>query len=138
MWIEEGMILTDLYRKPNSKVQYLLPESAHPRHCFPGIAKSLAHRVVRVCSRVEDRKKQLDELRQMLLARSYKPDMVTKVMQAAMEMDRSQTLEKVEREKLEPRVPYIVTFDPLLPAIPAILQKNWRLMLERDLRLKPV
>ena len=138
MWIEEGKIITDLYRKPNSKIQYLLPESAHPRHCFPGIAKSLAHRVVRICTRVEDREKQLGELKQMLLARSYKPDMLNKVMESAMEMDRSQALEKVQRGEHEPRVPYIVTFDPRLPAIPPILQKNWRVMLERDQRLQPV
>ena len=37
MWIDsEGLIMTDLYRKPNTKCQYLLPDSAHPRHCFPG------------------------------------------------------------------------------------------------------
>ena len=138
MWLEQGKIVTDLYRKSNSKIQYLLPESAHPRHCFPGIAKSLAHRIVRICTRVEDREKQLSELKQMLLARSYRPDMLNKVMQAAMELDRSQTLEKVQREEHEPRVPYVVTFDPRLPAIPAILQKNWRVMVERDKRLQPV
>ena len=68
----------------------------------------------------------------MLLARSYKANMLTEVMETATRMDRDQTLEKVERVKQEPRVPYIVTFDPRLPAIPAILRKNWLTMLERD------
>ena len=49
-----------------------------------------------------------------------------------------QVLDKVQRDKPEPRVPYVVTFDPRLPAIPAILQKNWKVMLERDQRLNPV
>ena len=26
MWLEEGKIETDLFRKPNSKIQYLLPD----------------------------------------------------------------------------------------------------------------
>ena len=77
MWVDaEGLIMTDLYRKPNTKCQYLLPASAHPRHCFPGIAKSLARRVVRICSRVEDRDRRLEELKQMLLGRGYKPSML--------------------------------------------------------------
>ena len=50
--------------------------------------------------------------------------MLNKVIRAAMEMDRDQTLDKVQREQPEPRVPYVVTFDPRLPGIPAILQKN--------------
>ena len=33
-----------------------LPDSAHPRHCFPGIGRSLAHRVGRMCSGEEGRK----------------------------------------------------------------------------------
>ena len=51
-------------------------DSAHPRHCFPGIAKSLAHRVVRICSKPEDRDMRLGELRDMLLDRGYKASML--------------------------------------------------------------
>ena len=94
--------------------------------------------MVRICSRVEDREKRLDELKEMLLARSYQPGMLNKVIKAAMEMDRAQTLDKVQRDQPEPRVPYVVTFDPRLPAISAVLHKNWKVMLERDQRLKPV
>ena len=94
--------------------------------------------MVRICSRVEDREKRLGELKEMLLARSYQPGMLNKVIKAAMEMDRAQTLDKVQRDQPEPRVPYVVTFDPRLPAIPAVLQRNWKVMLERDQRLKPV
>ena len=70
MWLEEGRIETDLHRKPNLKVQYLLPTSAHPRHCFPGIAKSLALLIARICSRPQDRDKRLNELRERLLGNS--------------------------------------------------------------------
>ena len=36
--------------------------------------------------------------------RSYKPGMLNKVIRAAMEMDRDQILDKVQREQPEPRV----------------------------------
>ena len=70
------------------------------------------------------KEKDVMKLRQMLLARSYKPDMLNKVMQSAMEMDRSQALEKVQRGEHEPRVPYIVPLDPRLPAIPPIFRRT--------------
>ena len=93
MWVDgEGKIQTDLYRKPNTKCQYLLPHSAHPRHCFPGITKSLAHRVVRICSRQEDREKRLVELKELFMGRGYKSSMVHEVMDMARNMDIDQAL----------------------------------------------
>jgi hypothetical protein len=47
-------------------------------------------------------------------------------------------MDKVQHDQPVPRAPDVVTYDPRLPAIPAILKKNWKLMLERDQRLKPV
>ena len=139
MWVDkEGLIMTDLYRKPNTKCQYLLPDSAHPRHCFPGIVKSLAHRVVRICSRVDDRDRRLEELKQLLLGRGYKPSMLKEVLDAAKRLDREQTLARVDRGQGEDRVRYVVTFDPRLPPIPHILGKTWRTMCDRDRRLKTV
>ena len=48
--IKNGLIITDLYRKPTDKVQYLLPTSCHPKHIFKNIPYSLALRLVRICS----------------------------------------------------------------------------------------
>ena len=78
----------------------MLPDSAHPRHCFPGIAKSLAHRVVRICSQVENRDKRLEELKDMLLGRGYKVTMLNEVMAMAKAMDRDQALNRVQRERV--------------------------------------
>ena len=35
--IKNGKIVTDLYRKPTDRVQYLLPSSCHPNHIFNNI-----------------------------------------------------------------------------------------------------
>ena len=113
----DGYIQTDLYAKPNTKCQYLLPHSAHPRHCFPGITKSLAHRVVRICSRQEDREKRLVELKELLMGRGYKSSMVHEVMDMARNMDRDQALERVNRVGEVKKVRYVMTFDPRLPPL---------------------
>ena len=58
----EGKIQTDLFKKPSTKCQYLSPESAHPRHVFANIPRSLVHRIVRICSVPGVRKVRLEEL----------------------------------------------------------------------------
>ena len=136
MWVDEdGHLQTDLFRKPNQKVQYLLPDSAHPRHCFPGIAKGLMVRVVRICSRQEDRDKRLEELKFMLRSRGYSHQLLEETLTWARGLDRNQLLKKVVRGPGEDRVRYIVTYDPRLPAIPAILSQSWHTMVRRDPRL---
>ena len=54
-----------------------------------------------------------------------------------MGLDREASLEKVERENVnQGRVRYTITYDPQLPKIPAILHKNWKVMVNSDQRLK--
>jgi hypothetical protein len=67
--IAKNKIVTDLYRKPTDKVQYLLPNSCHPSHIFKSIPYSLALRLVRICSTRDLLNKRLEELKVMLLTR---------------------------------------------------------------------
>ena len=53
-----------------------MTSSCHPNHCFTSIPKSLALRYVRICSLEEDREKWFAELKDLLVARGYKPKMV--------------------------------------------------------------
>ena len=132
----EGKIQTDLFRKPDTKCQYLSPESAHPRHVFANIPRSLVHRVVRICSVPGTRELRLGELKQLLLSRGYKAGDLNKAMEYGMGLDREETLKKVVREdKNAGRVRYTITYDPKLPHLPAILGRTWRVMVETDPRL---
>ena len=53
--IENGKIITDLYRKETDRNQYLLTSSCHPAHVTENIPFSLALRIVRICTHPEDR-----------------------------------------------------------------------------------
>ena len=92
-------------------------------------------RVVRICSRPEDRESRLQELKTRLLSRGYERGMLEMVIAWASTLDRNELLDKVVREKNEERIRYITTYDPRMPAIPAILTKSWKIMVERDPRL---
>ena len=135
---EEGFVQTDLYRKPNTKNNYLLPSSAHPNHIFKNIPYSLAHRVVRACSRLEDRSERLEELAQLLLDRGYRRGVVRSAISRAERLDRDEALEKVvrEEEQTNRRVRFVVEYDPRLPQISRILKRNWEVMVDLDTRLR--
>ena len=53
--LEEGQIVTDLHKKETDRNQYLLPSSCHPKQTFKAIPFTLALRIVRVCSKGEDK-----------------------------------------------------------------------------------
>ena len=115
-----------------------MPQSAHPRHVFKNIPKSLAHRIVRVVSMPELRKIRLEELKSLLISRGYKPCHLKSAMEYALTLDREEALKKVERADSanSERVRYTITFNPKLPFLSSILKKNLQVMLDSDQRLK--
>ena len=133
----EGQILTDMYRKPNKKCQYLSPESEHPRHIFSNIPKSLVHSVVRNVSVPGMLNVRLEELRLLLRSRGYKAGDLQKAVEYGLKLDRDKALEKVTKkdDKNRGRVRYTVVYDSKLPQLPKILERNWRVMVESDRRL---
>ena len=74
--IREGKIIVDLYRKPTDRNQYLLTSSCHPASHTENIPYSLAMRIVRVCTESETRDIRLQEMKQFLLDRDFRPGMV--------------------------------------------------------------
>ena len=118
---------------------YLLPSSCHPAHTTNSIPYSLALRIVRICSRVEDRDLRLEELKVMLLNRDYNVSIVNNAIRKAKEVPRQEALKRVIKEKEEVRRPVmVVTYDPRLPSVSSIVNKHWRAMCREDPYLREV
>ena len=136
--LKNGRIIVDLYRKPTDRNQYLLTSSCHPAHVTSNIPFSLAYRIVRICSEPITRDTRLEELKSLLLARSYKPGLVNAAIERARAIPRTEALKKVVKKSNENLRPILVVpYDPRLPEIPAILKKHWRTM-TLDPQLKEV
>ena len=60
--IEKGRIEIDLYRKENSKNQYLSPDSCHSKMVTKAIPFSLSLRIVRICTNPIKQDLRLQEL----------------------------------------------------------------------------
>ena len=118
--IEEGKMIVDLYRKPTDRNMYLLTSSCHPSQVCENIPYSLALRIVRICSKPEDRDKRLDELKQLLLNRDYKLNIINSAISKAKNIPRSEALKRVVKPPTN-RPVFPVTHHPSLPSIPKIV-----------------
>ena len=131
--LKEGKIVTDLYKKPTDRNQYLLPSSCHADHTVKSIPFSLALRIVRICSEPELRNKRLKELKQMLYDREYSPAIVEPAIKRAMSIPRTVALkESTKKIKSNERPVFAITYDPRLPDITKILNKHWRAGTQMD------
>ena len=126
--IHEKKILVDLYKKPTDKNMYLLTSSAHPTHTFKNIPFSLALRIVRICSLPEVRDQRLEELKNLLISREYKPGIIDAAIMRAKAIPRSEAIKRVERKTNTNRVVFAVKYDPRLPSVTNIVRKHWRTM----------
>ena len=136
--IKAGKIVTDLYRKPTDKNQYLLTSSCHPAECLQSIPKSLCTRINRICMEEATRDQRLQELKDMLLAREYTPGVIDSAIAKARATPRHVALRRVPRQDTNNRPAFVVCFDPRLPSIPNITKKHWRSMASEDKYLESV
>ena len=90
--IENSRITTDLYTKPTSVVQYLLPSSCHPQHITKNIPYSLGYRllaVLRICSNHSTLLLRLQELKTMLLDFNYEIKWIENAFTRVLQIDRN-------------------------------------------------
>ena len=70
----------------------------------------------------EDREKRFLELRNLLIARNYRPKLIDSVIQKARKIPRTEALERLYSQQTTSRPVFVMSFDPRLPSIPAIVK----------------
>ena len=134
---DDGLLETDLFRKETAKVQYLLTSSCHPGHITKNIPFSLAYTVKRICSKDEDFKLRLEQLRQNLLSRSYPPKIIDDAFKRVNKINRIEAIKRVTKTKEDTTV-LVTTFHPLMPSVSNIIKKYWKVMVDNSPEMKSV
>ena len=114
-----------------------MTSSCHPAHVTNNIPFSLALRIVRICSKSEDREKRFLELKTMLSARDYSNNIIDAAIDKARNIPRNEALKRVIKPATNDRTVFVVTYDPRLPSITKIVNKHYRTMIQ-DPHLKEV
>ena len=128
---DKGFIKTDLFKKPTSVCQYLLPSSCHAGHVTRNIPYSLAYRLLRICSERATFLKRLEELRSDLVSRSYHPKVIHDAFQRVLQVPRELALQKVQRAE-NTREVFSTKYHPSLPSLSKIIHKHHAVMVESD------
>ena len=134
--LNNGHLVTDLFRKPTDRCQYLLPSSCHPSNITKNIPYSLAFRIVRICSERSSLLMRLDELKELLLTREYCPKVIDEALNRAKLLSREETLKKVVKKPTD-RVVFSLPYHPALPSINGIVKNAWKTMV-KDPYLKEI
>ena len=120
--LSDGHLDTDLYSKPTDTHQYLEWSSCHPRHTKHSLPYGLAFRLRRICSTDETLHIRVGQLKQHLLSRGYPPKVIDKQVRKATSIPRSVALQRQEKKECS-RIPFVVTYNPTLPAIVSTMHK---------------
>ena len=148
IFIREGKIHTDLFRKQTSKPTALLPSSAHPGHITGNIIYSMAFRLLRICSEEENFEKRLLELKnEFLLPRSYQSNLIDSQFKRIRNLPGNTYFEKrmlaLEKKvknsddgKEKNCVIAPIDFNPKLPKISETFSKHFRSMLFKKPELR--
>ena len=134
--IKNGFIVTDLYRKPTDRCQYLLPSSCHPSNICRNVPFSCAYRLVRICSERQTLFLRLEELKQFFLTRHYNIKIVESALDRAKAIPRDEALKKVTKSPTD-RVVFVLPYHPALPNVSKIVTSAWATMV-KDPYLKEV
>ena len=135
--IQNGLFVTDLYKKETAICQYLLPSSCHANHQWKNTIYSLALRLRRICSTEESFEKRLEELKTDLLSRNYHLKFINEAFARAHAIKRVDALKKVE-PKVTDREIFSVTYHPHLPSVSKVLRKYWEVMCSQSNRLRRI
>ena len=93
--IKEGRIYTDFYKKTTDRNRYLLQSSCHPKKTTLAIPKSLAIRIVKICSNPNTRHHRFHELQDQFLERGYQKDNIESAIKKARCVPKEALLKKV-------------------------------------------
>ena len=122
--LNNGKLHTDLYSKPTDKHQYLYYTSCHPKHTKTSLPYCLALRLRRICSTEKDFEIRIKEMTQHLLNRGYKKGCIKDAINKAASLSREDALTKRNKPKSIQKVPLVITYNPMLPNIPKILNES--------------
>ena len=115
--LNNGRLKTDLYSKPTDKFQYLNFASCHPYHQKANLPYSLALRIRRICSSIDDFKEHCKDLTVRLRRRGYKLGLIKDGLRKARALSREDLLynQQQQQSHIDNRIIFSTVYNPRIP-----------------------
>ena len=118
-----------LHRKPTDTFQYLHRHSAHPEAVFSGLVKGETLRIIRNCSDINIRNKEINFYHDKLVARGYDRSHLEQISSTVLATPRSEHLKpKGNKGKKKTKCPPLVMvtkFNPSSKGLKRAITKHW-------------
>jgi hypothetical protein len=126
----DNKLYTTLYCKPTDSHNYLLYESAHPKHTKSSLPYSQLLRIRRICSHIEDYDTNAVLIGSHFIKRGYPPHLVEEAIITVRRKDRGSLLCPSVRDNSEnPEKLFIInTFTPNDQGLKHIVKHNWSIL----------
>ena len=128
---------TTLYSKPTDAHMYLNTSSNHPKHVIKNIPKGQFIRIRRICSNLDEYKRNSAKLSEFLVKRGYNQKSLKSAICEVTALERKDLLLDKERPKKDPQMIFVSEWHPSLSKLPTILKKHYHL-LQSDQNLSKV
>ena len=128
---------TTLYSKPTDAHMYLNTSSNHPKHVIKNIPKGQFIRIRRICSNLDEYKRNSTILSEFLVKRGYNRKSLESAICEVSAMERKDLLLDKEKPKKDPQMIFVSEWHPSLSKLPTILKKHYHL-LQSDQNLSEV
>ena len=125
--IDNNGLSTSVYYKPTYSHSYLLHSSSHPNHVKNSIPFSQFLRLRRLCSDEIDFSNKSEEILLLFKNRGY-PDSVLKTAQQRAQTTNQQSAPPTSQKEENQRIPFTLTFHPLILPVKNIILKNFKLL----------
>lgn len=100
----DGCLKTNMYVKPTDCARYLNRRSYHSKHTFTGMPYSQFRRAAVICSDMDDRKTNVQRMKEKFLCSGYSPKEILPAEQKALALDRNVLLQPVAADEDEKKV----------------------------------
>ena len=124
-------LYTDLYCKPTDSHNYLLYNSAHPKHLKNSLPYSQLLRLRRICTKIEDFDRNALNLNSHFLRRQYPPTLIQEAIAKARSRNREDLLNPQtppEKKDTNADLFLISTFNPTSSPLKEVIDSNWPLL----------
>ena len=120
VFLEEGLLRTNVHFKPTNSLQYLHFDSCHPSSMKQALPFSMATRGRRICSNKEDLAAYCDKITKAFVNRGYPPKLVKLQMTRTPNRPATSTQGNI--------IPLITQWHPGLQALNGIIKRNSHLL----------
>lgn len=138
--IEDGMFVSNIYRKPTDTQQYLNMKSCHPPHVKKSIPYSQALRIKRICDSDQSFERESKQLKSVLEKRGYSRNLVENQIERVRRLKRSDLLEDGSRSSRldsQQQITLVIDYHPALLDVYKIL-RDLQILVEYSAVLKKV